>query len=41
VSFARRLGFAGPDLAMAACGLFVTIYSGKNALRKFRAAPVR
>lgn len=38
VSVARRLGYAGPDLALAAFGLAVTVYSGRNAYAKFRAA---
>lgn len=36
VSVARRLGYAGPELALAAFGLAVTVYSGKNALAKFQ-----
>lgn len=41
VSVARRLGYAGPELVMTAFGLAVAVYSGKNALAKFRAHPGR
>lgn len=41
VSFARKLGYAAPELAATIAAFALTIYSGKHALAAFRGAPAR